>query len=306
MKQLMVVTHDTYASGLTPASSDIDALGSLASGAWAMIDKDPSSATYDQVVNIAATSEADTPAKFQLVVRSANGLKFSPIITKANATCTYKAYVAKVAKVMNIAVSLTSLAVGDEAGFIVTDLSKPVHQLTRNRTYSYEVQSGDDEAAVVAALITLVNADTLKIVTASSGTDIVLTGDTAGIPFQVSPIGIFRDATITQTTAVVLGNGIAADLAKYELECEVRQGNANYPQYRDLNFTPVSEVDTSTPGTYDTWIVKHKVPNQRAVIASEENVTQEIVIAALTSLSDSGDGKSVEGLTNFDADLGNE
>ena len=303
MKQLMVISHDTYASGLTPASSDIDDLASLAEGAYAILDKDPESGTYDKVVSIAASSEAQTPSKFQFVTMTANGLKFSPIISRAYATCVAQAYVAPVAKVMNVAWTASSLEAGQVAGFVVTDLSKPAHELTRNRFYTRDVTSSDTEATINAALIATVNADALRIVTASAGTDIVLTGTLAGRAFQVSPIGIMSDATITQTTAVVTGTGTAAQLAAYEDECEIEQGNANYPQYTSKYFSKVSEVNTTTPGTYDCYMIRYKTPNQRAGLHTEENPYQELVVALLVSLSDSGDGKSKEGMDNFDADL---
>jgi hypothetical protein len=302
MKQLMVLSHDTYASGLTPASSDLDNLSSLAAGAWALIDKNTESATYDQVVDIAATSEADTPVRFQIVTMTANGLKFSPIIEKANATCTYTAYNAPVAKVMNISVTLTGLAAGQVAGFTVTDNTKPAHNLSRVRPYVYTVGTADTEAVIVAALIALVNADTLRVVTASAGTDIVLTGDTAGANFTVAPIGIFSSATITITTPLEVGTGTAAQLALYEKECQIERGSGNYPQYQQYLYTEVSEVNTTTPGTYDTWLIRYTVPSIRPVII-QENVAQELLIATLVSLSDSGDGKTCEGLTNLNADL---
>lgn len=298
----MVLSHDTYASGLTPASSDLDDLSSLAAGAWAMIDKDSESATFDQVVNIAATSEADTPRYFQIVTMTANGLKFSPIIAKAYADCEVTAYNAPVAKVMNISVTLSGLAAGQVAGFTVTDNTKPAHQVNRVRSYSVDVTSTSTEATIVAALIALVNADPLKVVTASAGTDIVLTGDTAGANFTVAPIGIFSSATITITTPLEVGTGTPAQLLAYEAECQVERGDGNYPQYRDNLYAEVTEVDSTTPGTYDVWLIRYTVPTQRPVII-QENPVQELMIAARVSLSDSGDGKTVEGLTNLAADL---
>jgi len=304
MKQLMVVSHDTYASGLTPATDDMDSLASLAVGAYAIIDMDETSNTYNHVVSIAATSEADTPAKFMFVTNTANGLKKSSIITKARATCTAQAYVAPVAKVMNIAVTLSNLEVGQVAGFIVTDTTKGAHELTRNRSYTYTVVSGDTEATIVAALIALVNADSLRVVNATSGTDIVLTRITAGKNFQVSPVGIFKGATITTTTAHVTGTGTAAQLVEYERQCRVEQGDAVHRIDEDLMFSAASEVNTTTPGTYDLYIIRYDVPTQRPILEGQ-NPKQELVVALLVSLSDSGDGKSKEGMDNFDADLGN-
>lgn len=302
MKQLMVVSHDTYASGLTPGTSDLDNLASLAVGAYAIIDMDPTSNTYNHVVDIAASSEADTPAKFMFVTMTANGLKKSPIITKALATCTAQAYVAPVAKVMNIAVTLSNLEVGQVAGFIVTDTTKGAHELTRNRSYVYTVASGDTEATIVAALIALVNADSLRIVNATAGTDIVLTRITAGKNFQVSPVGIFKGATITTSTAHVTGTGTGAQLIEYERINRVEQGDAIHRIDEDLMFSAASEV--SSTGTYDLYLIRYTVPTQRPILESN-NPYQELVVALLVSLSDNGDGVSKEGMDNFDADLSN-
>ena len=303
MKQLMIVSHDTYASGLTPASSDIDNIASLAVGAYAIIDKDTASATYDQVVSIAASSEAETPAKFQFVTMTSNGLKWSPIITKANATCSAQAYVAPVAKVMTINNSISGIEVGKQYGFIVTDLTKPQHQLSRNRTYIYTAVSGATESTINAALIALVNADSNRVVNATSGTDIILTAITAGNNFQVSLFGDLRgQASIAQTTANVLGSGTAAQMIAYEKECNLERGDANYNKSDKLFFTAVSEV--SSTGTYDLYTIRYNTPGLRPTILNE-NPYQELVVALLVSLSDSGDGKSKEGMDNFDADLGN-
>jgi hypothetical protein len=231
---------------------------------------------------------------------TANGLKFSPIITTAYADCEVTAYNAPVAKVMNISVTLSGLAAGQVAGFTVTDNTKPAHELSRVRTYSVVLTSASTEATIVAALIVLVNADTLAVVTASAGTDIVLTGDTAGGNFTVAPIGIFSSATISITTPLEVGTGTAAQLKLYEAECNIERGDGNYPQYRDNLYSEVTEVTTAA--TYDVWLVRYTVPAQRPVII-QENILQELMIAALVSLSDSGDGTTVEGLTNFAADL---
>lgn len=303
MKQLFVISHDTYASGLTVTTGDMDSLSSLAVGAFAIIDKDPASANVDKILDYAATSEADLPKLFMIVTMTANGLKRTPIITKANASCKYKAYTAPVAKVMNIAVTLSGLEVNQTAGFIVTDLTKPVHVLSRNRKYIYTLVSGDTEATIVAALIALVNADASRVVNASSGTDIVLTAITAGNNFQISMVGIFRGATVTTTTANVVGHGTAAQIAAYEDICEVEQGNGNYPQYRDKVFTKVSEVDTTTPATYGTYLVKHITPSQRDLLPAI-NPVQEVLIAWKSTLTAAGNAdKSAEALYNLNADL---
>ena len=313
MKQLFVITHDTYAQGLTPGSSDLDNLGSLAVGAWAMLDMDEGSATYNKVVSIAATSEAETPAKFMLVTMTAGGLKKTPIVTKAQATCVKKVYTAPVARIVKVgnqtdggttySYNLPSLSAGQVAGFIVTDTSKPVHELNRNRTYEYTLGYGDTEATITAALIAKVNADELRIVNATvayvGATDgIILTGITAGKLFTVSPIGIFQNADINITTNGTIGHGTAAQILATEKEALSEEGKHN-GRYDEL-FTQASVVNMAK--TYITYIVQFVVPTLRPH-NTDNNWTAELVIAADSTLSASEDGKTLEGLDNMDADF---
>jgi hypothetical protein len=300
MKQLMVISHDTYASGITIASGDLDQIASLAVGAYAIIDKDPESATYDKVSDLAAASEATTPKFFQVVTMTANGLKWSPIIEKAQCSISYQAYVAPVAKVMNIAVTYANLEVGQVAGFIVTDTSKGAHELTRNRSYEHTVTSTDTSATIIAALIVKVNADTLRAVNATAGTNIVLTRITAGKNFEVSPVGITRGATITTSTAHVTGTGTAAQLIAYEKECQVEQGKVNWPNQGALMFTAASEVSSS--GTYNTYILRYNVDTQRPILETL-NPNQELVLAVLASLTGHTTDNSNEGLFNLEEEL---
>jgi hypothetical protein len=300
MKQLMVISHDTYASGITPETGDVDSIASLAVGAYAIINRDPESADVNHIVSIAASTEAATPAKFQFVTMTANGLKYSPVITLKNCRVKSQAYVAPQAKVMNIAWTAGTLTVGQVAGFIVTDTTKPAHELTRNRSYEYTVVDGSTEATIVAALIALVNADVNRCVTASAGTDIVLTRTVAGKNFEVSTVGIMRGATISITTAHITGTGTAAQLIAYEKETRVLQGDHNQPNQGDLMFPAVSEVTVGE--TYDTYQISYTVDPLRPLI-NDENPTQELVVALLVSLSDNGDGKSKEGMDNFVTDI---
>jgi hypothetical protein len=300
MKQLMVISHDTYASGLTVASGDLDDLASLAVGAYVIIDKDPDSAHYDGICDLAAASESDTPTKFMIAIMTANGIKLSPVITKADCKVHYQAYAAPVAKVMNIAVTYSNLEVGQVAGFVVTDTTKSAHELTRNRTYSYTVTASDTSSTIIAALIALVNADTLRVVNATAGTNIVLTRITAGKNFQVSPVGITRGAVITTSTAHVTGTGTATQLIAYEKECNVERGKCNYPQYPDLMNTVVSEV--SSTGTYNTYMFRFNTPTHRPILESM-NPNQELVLAFLASLTGHTTNNSNEGIFNLEADF---
>lgn len=300
MKQLMVISHDTYASGLTIATGDLDNVNSLAVGAIAFVDKDPESATYDKFVDLAAASEAATPALFQVVTMTANGVKWSQIITKANCKVSYQAYVAPVAKVMNIAKTYTGLTVGQVAGFMVTDTSKGAHELTRNRTYEVTLVDGDTSATIIAALIAKVNADSLRVVNATAGTNIVLTRITAGKNFEVSPTGITRGATITTSTYHVTGTGTPTQLLFYEKETQVEQGKHNQPVDGALQFTAVSEVITTE--TYHTYMFIFNTPSHRPILESV-NPDQELLIAVEASLTGHTTDNTNESLFNLEADF---
>jgi hypothetical protein len=300
MKQLMVISHDTYASGLTIASSDLDNVNSLAVGAIAFVDKDPESSTYDKFVDLAAASEAATPTLFQIVTMTANGVKWSQIITKAKCEVTYQAYVAPQAKIMNIAKTYSSLSAGQVAGFMVTDTTKGAHELTRNRTYEVTVVDGDTSASIIAALIVKVNADSSRVVNATAGTNIVLTRITAGKNFEVSPTGITRGATISINTAHITGTGTAAQILNYEKETQVEQGKHNQPVDGALQFTAASEV--SSTGTYHTYMFRFNTPSHRPILESV-NPDQELLIAVLVSLTGHTTDNTNESLFNLEADF---
>jgi hypothetical protein len=300
MKQLMVISHDTYASGITIASEYIDHINDLAVGAIAFVDRDPESATYNKVVDLAAASEAATPALFQVATMTANGIKWSQIITKANCTVSYQAYVAPQAKIMNIAKTYTSLEAGQVAGFIVTDTTKGAHELTRNRTYEVTVTNSDTSATIIAALIAKVNADSSRCVNATAGTNIVLTRITAGKDFQVSPTGITRGATITISTAHITGTGTAAQILNYEKESQVEQGKHNQPVDGALQFTAASEVSSS--GTYNTYMFRFNTPSHRPIMESV-NPNQELLIAVLASLTGHTTDNTNEALFNLEVDF---
>jgi hypothetical protein len=299
---LMVISHDTYAQGLTVSTGDIDDIASLAEGAFAIINRDPESADKNHIVSIAADSEAATPAVFQFVTMTANGLKYSPYITLKNCRVKSQAYVAPQAKTMTINWTAPALEVGQVAGFIVTDTTKGAHELNRNRSYVKTVVSGDTEATIVAALILLVNADTLRVVNASATSDILLTRITAGKNFTVSPVGIMSNASISITQAHITGTGTVAQLTAYEKECNTeRGGNTGVRQDTALMFPAVTEIVTGE--TYDLYQITYTNPNNQRSPLKLDNPINELVVALEVSLSDSGDGKSKEGMDNFVVDI---
>lgn len=302
MKQLFVLTNDTYADGMANNSETIADIDDLVAGAFVMINKDPNSADFNDVVELALTTEEETPDFFQLFYKSANALEMTPVLKKSACRIKNTADGAGTAKVMAITNALSSLAVGNWIGFYVTDLSKPPTDPSRDRLYDVTANSGHSVATIYDALVAAVTADTDAIVTpADGGTSITLTAKTAGKPFNVSVVGDMVGAAITTGTQNVPKAGLGADLANYEKEARVYRGSHNELDGDDVFTETKKLVSTSY---YDQWLITWKADVVRDVIKSEENLTNELLICGISTLTAAGTAnKTNEALTNFAADL---
>lgn len=279
MNNLMVISHDTYAQGLTAGSTTLAGIGSLAVGAMALIDKDPDSSTYNVVIDIAAASlPTSLPKLFQIVVMGNNGLKYSNIIKASNARATLLAAVAGTARVIFIgnqtsggttySLNLPTLNEGDIAGIDVRDAEIPAGSLKATKSYEYQIKAGDTSANIVAALIAKVNADASRIVNAavaySNATDgFKLTGITAGKKFVVSPTGVLKSSSITDAgagTALVYPQGSLAQIKDAEKVDMVERGLDNAKTYSE---TVTWVTDTTTGKTYNQLVIEYDVPNAR-------------------------------------------
>ena len=307
MKQVHIVSHDAYASGLTPGTGTVASIASLADGAFALVNKDPESASYNKIVDLASSSAVSAlPSKVQFVTKSANnGLKWSSIITVSKGTAQLLAAVAAVAKVVFVgnqtsggttySLNLPTLAAGDLAGVTVIDTSKPVGTLRRERSYTYEVKSGDNAAAIVAALIALINADSHRIVNAavaySGATDgFKLTGSTAGVNFEVAPIGVFRSADITTAgagTAVTTAQGSAAQIKDLEKFDMVERGLDDARQSEVI----IWASDVNTAKSYDQLVVINQEPIRRPFDGGA-NELSTLTIAVQSDLTASSTGNN--------------
>lgn len=309
MKQVHIVSHDTYASGLTPGTGTVASIASLANGAFALVNKDPESASYNKIVDLAsATAVSALPSKVQFVTKSANnGLKWSSIITVSKGTAQLLAAVAAVAKVVFVgnqtdggttySLNLPTLAAGDLAGVTVIDTSKPVGTLRRERSYTYELKSGDDAAAIITALAAIINADAHKIVTAANAhagatlDGFKLTGSTAGVNFEVAPIGVFRSANITTAgagTAVTTAQGNAAQIKDLEKFDMVERG---LDDARRQSEVVIWTSDVNTAKSYDQLVVINQEPIRRPFDggANELSTLTIAVQSDLTAASASND-----------------
>lgn len=311
MKDLFIVKHDTYGSGLTLATADLDNLSDLAAGAFVMINMDPTSANYCNAVQLADDADHTAlPAKFQIWIKTASGLRKSAIIDKTLASCGKVAYAAPVKKISTVgnttdggttySYNLPTLAEGQVAGITIIDSSKQAGVFAAQRDYTYVLTAADAasaataKASITAALVAKINADTLRCVDAAvaytNATDgVKLTAKTAGINFEIAPIGILKSTSIVAGTAHKTGDGTVAQVQALELEASAEYGNANYNEFNNLLWKVTSDVDTTK--TYDIFKIGYNdVSESKTIIEAEpKNVLFIAVDAGLTAASfDSG------------------
>ena len=278
MKQLQVISHNTYAQGLTAGTSTLADVGSLALGAFALFDKDPKSSTYNVCIDLAASSAPTTlPSKFVIASMSNNGLKLTPVLTRDKFKSAYLAAVAAVAKIVFIgnqasggttySLNLPTLSEGDLASITVINVEKPLGTLQREKTYTYEVKAGDDAGDIVAGLIAIVNADTNRIVNAAvayaNATDgFKLTAITAGKNFQVGIGGVLRNANVTDQADGVentVGQGTPAQIKDLEKFDMVERGLDNGVMTELVSWTS----DVNNAKTYNVLTLSGIQPNAR-------------------------------------------
>jgi hypothetical protein len=315
MKELIVVSTDTYGSGLTLSTATLDNVGSLAAGAFAIFDLDPASANYGKAVDIAKATPDAVPAIFNIAWCPGTGLtpRQSQTIIKATAKLKQTAYVAPVAKIVQVgktssgdttkSLKLPVMAnlspTVQIAGLRITDLSKPHYDTSRSKSYDFVVGTADTEATIVTGILALIAADSTAIVTGAVGysgstTSILLTGKTAGKNFEVSKNGVLKLADITISTQLVVGTGIAADLKLIENETLVEDGNFDPLgiAYGYHLFTAGRQIDASK--TYLLNIFKFIVPSERKPIMDNgEEVTETIIMAMDTALTAAATGNSM-------------
>ena len=302
MKHLHVISHDTYASGLTAGTSTMAAVASLALGAFALFDKNPESNTYNVCIDLAAASAPTTlPSKFQIVTKSNNGLKYSPILNRDSFITKYLAAVSAVAKIIFVgnqtsggttyALNLPTLQAGDSAaGITIIDTSKPVGTLRREKSYIYEVKSGDDGSDIVTGLIAIINADANRIVNAAVAYPLAtdgfkLTGITTGVNFQVAPIGVLRNTDITdqdEGVEVTTGQGTATQIKDLEKFDMIERGLDDGKMTELMSWTS----DVNTAKSYNTLTLVGTQPSARPFNGGD-NEEMSITLAVQSDLSSS-------------------
>lgn len=325
MKELIVVKTDTYASGLTAGTSTLDALTSLAAGAYCIFDLDPASANYGKSVDIAAASPAAVPAIFNIawnpgvdaVTGAALTTRQSQTIVKANAKLKQTAYVAPAAKIvtvgatsagvksLNLPVMANLNPTTQVAGIKITDLSKAPHDTSRYKTYNFVVSVSDTEATIAAGILALVAADSNAIVTGAVGyggstTSFKFTAKTAGKNFEVSKEGVLKLADITISTANNPGQGVATDLKLIEDGTLVEDGNFDPKGLaKGIHFFSAGrQIDLTK--NYLVNIIRFFAPGERAPIMNNgEQIEEQIVFVFDTTLTAAATGNSMNGLATL-------
>lgn len=313
MKQLLVVSNDTYANGLTAGTTMLSGISDLAMGAFCLFDKDPDSANYDKSVDLAAASAVTTlPKVFVIANKGNNGIKITSPIVAANARATNVVATAGTAKVVTVgnqssggttySYNLPTLEAGQIFGITVINPDKPVGSIGFQKDYTIDVSSTDTMATLQAALIAKVNVDTNKIVTAAIGyslaTDGMMFTGAPGKNFMIAPIGILRNANIVETTtgtAVALVQSQGSLIAMQDLE------KFDWVERGRLSSRPPDELSAFTSDLvagkiYDQCIITSVSPNKRPFTGGIDE-PQEIVIAVQSDLTTSATtGKSKRGI----------
>lgn len=331
MRQLLV-TKGTIDYGLSTATGDISGanqLDLLADGSLVCLESD-GTFVDDTTPNV-------TKAAILFALgRTTNGPLVTPLIDIASMAYKKTAYTAPAAKVMVIGSTTnagttyncnlpSSPTVGTVATLTVVDESKPFDHRDRERTYEYQVKTGDTAATVEVALIAKINADSLRIVNAlevdaTNHDGFKLTGITAGKNFNVACGGILVNAdvlgyneiinagtagiTAGATTGLALaapwvpGFGTSAQIAEIELDYSTELGNTGLQAQGNNLFNLRSRVVSGA--TYVTYIITWITPNDNILIP-KPNMTQMLMIAVPSG--DTGAGKTIAALDAILASL---
>lgn len=297
-----------YGAGLTLATGGKWTADTMTLGGLAVFNQDQSVVDGTATV-LAGDITGDT---ISLGLMTAENLKYSVEIDRKSFQYRKLAYVAPVAAIKYLgsdtagssgSYSLnlpTSISVGDIVGVAVRDRTKG-HEFTNAlKTYIYQVVSGDSltgvtAANIIARLVTVINADPNKIITAlalTDGTDndgIRFTG-AVGTDFDLAKVdGVLKDAdyveyksvnrvyTAGSTTAVEYnpGSGTPTQAAVAELEGSLRDGNINTQLLTNYMYSETSRVVAGA--TYTVYSLVFTTPHDN-MLGRDDNYQQLIQI----------------------------
>ena len=198
----------------------------------------------------------------QIAVGTAGGSLLSPVMDRRGVLRYEKlvdaAGVAQITTISGIAL-ISPASTRDSYTVLIVDSSKVY--LPSNKTAHSTGGIPASIAALVDALVLVINADQ-DVVTASRSTnDLVLTAKVAGAPFQVGLREGLEGDVITTGTAPVEPTGSAAQMTALELEMSTYEGNTNQVVLAAKYFSRASRVDVAE--TYDQYTIKTINPYSR-------------------------------------------
>lgn len=290
---------------LSGVIAGIWAIDSLPVGALAIFNQDGSiisnSATLSNIVASDITGNNISISEKTLDDTSKNSIK----IDRRNFTYSKRAYEAPVApiKVLGSEAAAAagtyslnlpaSISVGDVAGVVVTDNSRPFDQVTRTKEYSITIVNGDTltgtgASNIITKLAAVINADPLAVVTAVVHNDgagnndgIKFTGKTVGKDFNLSNFfgildtsdiveykvvnGVYTSGAVTTVVAYNIGHGVASQIRELETDLSTRDGRHVGRVLENEMWKAQSNVDLTK--TYVSYILNFTpvtdAPNQR-------------------------------------------
>ncbi len=256
----------------------------------------------DEGALVAHNADPITAPYVELLTKTTTGSKRSFPLYNGQVEFSKLAYSAPVAKIMavgseeaaaagNKSLNLpATISIGDVVGIGISNNSVP-HEKTvgKYQDYTITVVSGDVLTGtgannIITKLVAKINADPKKIVTALAHEDgagnndgIKLTGDTAGIEFNVYHIeGVLQNAEMSVVTKGEKGHGTAKSIAELLTATASRDGDNQYLKNTDLLYSGGNQIGASD--TYTTYVLRAKVPNTD-VISQSNKPPMELVIA---------------------------
>lgn len=220
---------------------------------------------------------------------------YVPLITPViDRSCVSKKtlYAAAVAQVSHVgyngtagSVNISSIAAGDKASLLVTDLTAEGYQPGQIKRYEVTAVAGETNATLIGKLNTAINTDPDAVVTSATvlNTGVVaglaLTAKVAGVSFSVSVDDILINATRYATTAASKGNGTFNQVVALNTESDALRGNVATAGQNSLWWKMPSTVDAAT--TYDVWSFAWKAEVKRGFYTKP--VMNQVVQLALPS-----------------------
>lgn len=286
MKELLVVTNDTYAAKTGGGTITADTFADLATGAIAIFDESGT------IIDPANPSLALTGDKVYMAVGTGAGAPWlTSLIDRASLEYAVTDYQAPVAKIMwvgqdsagNGSLNLPNpLVVGSTATVVVWNKSVRREEWNKSSlAYNYVVKAGDNAKSIVDGLVAAINGNTKSIVTAANVADlgISFTGKVAGVDFTLTVQNILANSTLTHSNTAkhLFGHGTYAQLKEYEVQATARRGNVNSFTYTNELWSMPSNLVIG--GTYDVAVCNWKNATNDSLQTLQPTYKKELLIA---------------------------